>query len=211
MDENLSQALFSYGYLCNESNGYTPDQRPQVSLQLSKTSTIYSPKDELTLSVVYSKDVFKVEYYYNWHYIGSTTDSTGGFAYIWKPNLPTGKYLITAKAYNIYGLPTNPSSGAEKTIDVVKTSTGINPENKASSSIIYPNPAHDGSLKIRKTGTEDLSLTIFDMYGKVVFEDKISDSGNSEYHVNIKNVASGVYLLQIKSDTESESMKWIIN
>jgi hypothetical protein len=211
MDEVLSQALFTYGYLCGNSNGYTPNQRPEVSLKLSNYSTINSPADELTLSVNHSKDVFKVEYYYNWHFIGSTADSTGGFAYTWKPNLPTGKYLLTAKAYDTSGLPTNPSKGAEQNINVVKKSTVSIPEMKIPKFSVYPNPVGNGRFKIRRNETDDFYLTISDIFGTVIFKDQISGSASAEYSVNTKNLVSGIYFLQLKAKSESDCIKLIVN
>jgi endoglucanase len=211
MDETLSQALFTYGYLCNETNGWIPNERPNISLKLDKNSTINSYYDTLNLSVSSTKDVFKVEYYYNWHYIGASTDSTNGFAYPWKPKLPSGKYLLTAKAFDINGLPTNPSAEAETTISVVKSSTGIELGNAASKLKIYPNPVFDGSFSIKKKIEGAFTYTLVNLLGKVVAHNKFKFDGVEEVTVDVSAIEGGLYLLYIKSDTSSESYKIIIN
>lgn len=114
-------ALFAYGYLCgNHSGAYTVNTRPTVALNLEENQTIKSDS-LLTLTVTASQDVRRVEYYYDWHFIGESTDRENGFMFVWdmsKYQLTKGKRLITAKAYDDKGMESKPADEGDKIINI---------------------------------------------------------------------------------------------
>ena len=119
IDQQNSQTAFAYGYLHAVAAGptpFNPNARPTVSLNVEENVANFSTT---TLTANASGDVYKVEYYYDWHYIGESKDASSNFAYDWKVRLATGQsYLITAVAVDSQGKMTKPSPGAEKTITV---------------------------------------------------------------------------------------------
>jgi hypothetical protein len=60
-----------------------------------------------------------VKYFYDWHFIGESTDRQHNFAYDWHVNLPgKERILITGVGYNDRGKITLPSKAAEKTAKI---------------------------------------------------------------------------------------------
>ena len=66
--------------------------RPTVKLKLNSPAAI-NRQQPLRLSVQASPDTERVEYYYDWHFAGESTDRDSGFAFVWQPsqtNLESG-------------------------------------------------------------------------------------------------------------------------
>lgn len=71
---------------------------------------------------------------------------------------------------------------------------------------IFPNPV-DAELSIRfPFGLEAAELRLFDVLGKLILEQPITDATNK---IDTSSLKSGVYLLQIKSSTISKTIKLI--
>jgi hypothetical protein len=72
------------------------------------------------LTVAASPDTARVRYYYEWHFIGESTDKANGFLYNWSVELTPGQdQLVTAVAYDDQGLISEPSDAGDKSISVV--------------------------------------------------------------------------------------------
>lgn len=76
----------------------------------------------------------------------------------------------------------------------------------------YPNPAQDYmALQYFLYNDEDLNITIYDMQGKPVFDKKLIHAGTGLKHlmINIKEITSGSYLLNLANTHQSISLKFI--
>jgi hypothetical protein len=210
MEECLSQALFAYGYLCDHSLEYTPQERPTVVLHLSGNNPHHSPLDTLMLSVDASENTYKVEYYYEWHFLGSSLEKANKFIYNWVPDLPAGDYLITAKAYTIKGLPTLPTPAGEQIITIVNNSAvekidGTIPSFDLAQN--YPNPFNPTTtIEFQIPAAVSVSLTVYDISGREVklLFDQTCQPGLYAVQWNGTDstgaaVESGLYFYQIRA------------
>jgi hypothetical protein len=60
---------------------------------------------------------------------------------------------------------------------------------------IYPNPINN-EFQMTNTSTEAMKLSIFNLNGQLVFEDKLT--GNNSMKINSENWSNGVYLIKIQ-------------
>ena len=75
---------------------------------------------------------------------------------------------------------------------------------------IYPNPAAD-SVNVRVGGLEGkINIQIVDINGRVIFEQN-EEKFNIEKSINIANIQSGIYILNLKADNLNYSQKLIKN
>ena len=103
---NLINAMV-YGYLAEKpSPTWTPNKPPSVSINLSDGETL-SRNGPLALTATASADTERVEYYYNWHFIGESRDKTNNFRLVWDPTmcaLPSANSVtLSAIAYDADG------------------------------------------------------------------------------------------------------------
>lgn len=217
MEECLTQALFAYGYLCDRSHGYIPDQRPAVTLKIEGNDPVRAPLDTLSLSVSASANTYKVEYYYEWHYIGCSMDKANQFTYRWIPDLPAGKVLITAKAFNIKGLPSVPTPAGESTITIVRGTSDVRQIDQAPRSFSlaqnYPNPFNPSTAicyEIPKSGF--VSLKVHNLMGQTVatLVDQYQLPGLYNAVFKADQFMSGVYRYTLQQDQSIESRKMLI-
>lgn len=110
------QAIFSYGYLCDESAGdYEKNARPTVSLSYPADNAQFATGSDIALKVNVSEDTRMVSYYFEEHLIGTTT--TAPFSLIWN-DAPAGTYKITAVAFDDKGAISEPSEDGDITLGV---------------------------------------------------------------------------------------------
>ncbi len=101
------------------ANGSSHNDRPTVSLIIGG-SDVVSYKDTVSLMVNASADTRRVDYYYDWHLIGSSEDAENKFKFDWvlSQSKISEKSLITARAFDDRGLSTFPSADAEQVLNV---------------------------------------------------------------------------------------------
>lgn len=81
---------------------------------------------------------------------------------------------------------------------------------------VYPNPVRSElNLDVDYfSPTENMNVSIFDLQGRRVADNIISDrdvkTGNKNYKVDVSNYAEGVYSLEIKMDNQIQNLKLII-
>ena len=105
------------------SPSYTLNARPTVSLSLNENASFPAAGADLTVAA--SSDVRRVAYYYEWHYIGESTDRANNFQLMWVPLLAPGtEVLVTAVGYDDRGRMTSPSDAGDKTVVIGASSPG---------------------------------------------------------------------------------------
>ncbi|HET8885745.1 MAG TPA: zinc-dependent metalloprotease family protein [Salinimicrobium sp.] len=65
---------------------------------------------------------------------------------------------------------------------------------------VYPNPSKDFIKVSFKNNLDAASYVMYDMLGRVVYEDKDEANGVSEKTINVSHLSSGLYLLEISAD-----------
>lgn len=215
--QSLDQAIFAYGYLCGNYTGpYTPNTRPTVALDLPDNMTVNSDTT-LTLTVTASEDARRVGYYYDWHFIGESTDKENGFAFDWNLSLYKniiGKKRLTAKAFDDRGLESKPTEEGEKSIRVKRTSSVSDPGDPGRSFNYkldnnYPNPFNPStyigyelaedcnvSLKVYAVGGQEVT-TLVDAFNRAGQKNVIWDGTNQRG----RYVPSGVYFLKLNTSS----------
>jgi hypothetical protein len=75
---------------------------------------------------------------------------------------------------------------------------------------VYPNPSHgDINFTLQNNQTGSITATLTDLSGKVVHQEIIqTNTAATSYKLNLTTkLATGVYVLQLKGDSISESNK----
>lgn len=111
---------FATGYLkaVHGTNSNAFNARPTVALNLSEGQQLGTQNPVLSANT--SSDTRRVAYYYEWHYIGESTDRANDFAFAWDLS-QTGlsaddAVLLTAVAYDDKGLKSWPSDEADANV-----------------------------------------------------------------------------------------------
>ena len=70
---------------------------------------------------------------------------------------------------------------------------------------LYPNPAFDDVVYITTRNNEHKSITVYDVFGKVVLRDRISTNA-----LNISRLVPGVYVLQVAERNRTMTRKLVV-
>jgi hypothetical protein len=96
----------------------------------------------------------------------------------------------------------------------VKVMRILGKEPQKQSEAVFPNPS-DNILKvpINLTKSGQINYQIVDGMGKVIFVSKsiFKNQGKHEFTVNVENLASGSYMLQLDSQTFKSNFKFVKN
>ncbi|MFH1005130.1 MAG: T9SS type A sorting domain-containing protein [Bacteroidota bacterium] len=78
--------------------------------------------------------------------------------------------------------------------------------------VVYPNPANDKTfVQFNTSSSEDYILSIFDSYGKLMMKESYSAQGKGYiYKINLSSFAAGIYLFNVKTNTENYTQKVIV-
>ena len=120
--QNHPWYVFATGYLLSDRAGdVPPSSRPTVSLNLDADDEV-RPDRPVRLSAKTSADAARVEYYYDWHFAGESSDPEDGFAVTWdvsQTDLEPGQEVrITAIAYDRRGESTIPTPEGETKVRI---------------------------------------------------------------------------------------------
>ncbi|WP_290696553.1 reprolysin-like metallopeptidase [Lacinutrix sp.] len=78
--------------------------------------------------------------------------------------------------------------------------------------LVYPNP-NNGSfnVKLNSLSNDDISISVFDIRGRTVFNKLYSGSPTFNEVINLENIQSGMYLLQVSDGINKQTKKVIVN
>lgn len=77
---------------------------------------------------------------------------------------------------------------------------------------VYPNPACSiVFIKKEFKSIEDVNLTIYNSHGEIVYEKMIKNTISLNQNVNVSMIKSGIYIVNIRTKTQSSSTKLIIS
>lgn len=76
--------------------------------------------------------------------------------------------------------------------------------------IIYPNPNNGAfNIKLNSSSNQDINVEVFDIRGRSVLSQSFINSGSFNQNINLKNVQSGMYLINI-NDGENKATKKVL-
>jgi len=75
--------------------------------------------------------------------------------------------------------------------------------------LIYPNPTTD-CLNLNLGSSTPESLVIIDVYGRVVFDDEILETGNQNIEINVSEWASGIYFINLIFEGRQDVYKFVV-
>ena len=89
---------------------------------------------------------------------------------------------------------------------------GINEHESINYINIYPNPTKDiATLQITTIKSEEVEISITDVLGKIIYQEKRDvNSGLNTAKINVSNIESGMYFVNIKTDNKTHSTRLII-
>jgi hypothetical protein len=116
--------------------------------------------------------------------------------------IPVGTYPFT------YTVSNGVCPDASTTLSVTLTTCTSVEENELSFTV-YPNP-NEGIFNITSNVSEVVSITIMDVQGKVVYNNKVSITGGTPKVISMDNVETGMYILNIASDSNVSTQSFII-
>jgi len=219
IQQTQSQAIFAYGYLCGTHTGpYTPNQRPEVALRLTAESTVRLDST-LVLSVAASADVRRVEYYYDDHFIGESSDRAHDFAFAWNLadyKILRGRRLITAKACDDQGLESRPAAAGEAYIlcdEAAAVGRADADEQRFALCNCYPNPANPHtsiSFSLARAGRTRLAL--FNALGQEVaaLADGEMAAGSHQIRLDASRLPSGLYVCALIQGAQRQVTKLLV-
>jgi len=115
--QNHPWYVFATGYLLPDKAGVAKRfSRPTVSLNPDGATGVRADQP-VRLSAKASPDAGRVEYYYDWHFAGESSDARSGFTFTWDVSQtllkPGDEVRITAIAYDQWGESSLPTPGGE--------------------------------------------------------------------------------------------------
>jgi endoglucanase len=127
ISQNHPWYALATGYLLPTDNRPLPPfRRPTVALKLAQNEIDLARP--MRLAATTSDATERVEYYFEWRFIGESTDRKSGFAFVWDPSqteLKAGDEVqITAVAYDKRGEISLPSPKGERTLKVTGRPVG---------------------------------------------------------------------------------------
>jgi autotransporter-associated beta strand protein len=92
-----------------------------------------------------------------------------------------------------------------------KSATGLNNELSSSNNfIVFPNPANNVlNLSLTTTKEDNYNFTIYNQLGAEVNAGSLDFNAKRTHALNIENLSSGVYFIQVKNGKTSQTIKFI--
>ena len=76
---------------------------------------------------------------------------------------------------------------------------------ESSNFTLYPNPAIDGIVYIKTLNNRSKDITVYDVFGKIVLQDRISTN-----MLNIGRLSPGVYVIQVIENNKTMTRKLVV-
>jgi len=78
-------------------------------------------------------------------------------------------------------------------------------DQETSNFTLYPNPAIDGIVYINTLNNKSKDITVYDVFGKIVLQDRISTN-----MLNIGRLSPGVYVIQVIENSRTMTRKLVV-
>ncbi|MDZ7316049.1 MAG: glycoside hydrolase family 9 protein [candidate division KSB1 bacterium] len=223
--QSLCQAIFAYGYLCGPyRQPYSPKRPPVVRLNMAEGTEV-PLNGRLRLTAEASPEVERVEYYYQWHFLGESTDKENQYAFDWDLNnykLKTGTVTITVKAFDRDGRMSRPDENVRRKIKIVAASSVDEPQGSLPTEFRlgqnYPNPFNSCTIiPFATPTTANVQVRIHNLSGELICT-LINDRLNPGSYTAVWDgedqdgspVATGLYLYRLVTEQSSLTQKCIL-
>ncbi len=135
-------------------------------------------------------------------------NNTAGLAFDRAGNI----YVISnsSERLGVWALPKSENSfttPAPLSQEIVISITGLSSTDAKSAISVYPNPVRN-QVNISSQNDELQSVSVFDMNGKLMLQDK---ANGLQKEMNLSNLKSGVYILRVKTNGSTENIRIIKN
>ena len=146
----------------------------------------------------------------------ATVNGAGGtapYAYLWNDSLSQTNETATGLAAGTYMVTVTDANGCSNNIDVeIPQLVGLHDFTAPISFLIFPNPADLlVTFEITLPNTQDSELIVQDVLGKIVHRQTFQDVKDIEYNFNLVNIPNGVYFVQLQTEGEVRSKKFVIS
>lgn len=78
-------------------------------------------------------------------------------------------------------------------------------DQESSNFTLYPNPSTDGIVYIKTLNNHSKDITVYDVFGKIVLQDRISTN-----MLNIGRLSPGVYVIQVVENNKTMTRKLVV-
>ncbi|MBN4070164.1 T9SS type A sorting domain-containing protein [Olleya sp. AH-315-F22] len=111
--------------------------------------------------------------------------------------------------------PTSCENGADAEVEdyTVNVLTTLSvEENEFENFIVYPNPNNgEFTVKLNSNSGNNVKIVVYDIRGRRVFDSTYNDASNFNEIINLGNVQSGIYLLNVSDGIRSTTKKIVVN
>ncbi|MDX2002693.1 MAG: T9SS type A sorting domain-containing protein [Chitinophagales bacterium] len=122
----------------------------------------------------------------------------------------TSQSLVITESGNYSVIVTDGNGCSSISEEIFATYVGLDEINLASGLSVYPNPSQ-GVIHISKQGiAENMEVTLYNAVGAIIYNGQVELGNGQIATINVNEVASGVYVLKIKTNSRSLSQKLII-
>ena len=126
-----------------------------------------------------------------------------GSDYVWKVRTVCNASPLTTSAWS--GLENYTTAACFAGGEVEKTTDS---ENNSNLALIFPNPTNDYTqISFESTGL--FHVILMDLSGRIIKESSYLISEDQTQQIDISNLHSGIYLLQITSEKESQQYRLV--
>lgn len=138
---------------------------------------------------------------------GEAWEYTNGWAYRVADTGPDGGFVIANWTININVLDGETTNASAVTpVPVGTYSNTLSTDSfKPTTFNVYPNPVSNGFVNISSPTSEAISVSIFDILGKQVLNNTVSNNS-----LNVSTLNSGLYILKISQNGNSVTKKLVI-
>ncbi|MBT6440016.1 MAG: T9SS type A sorting domain-containing protein, partial [Flavobacteriales bacterium] len=145
---------------------------------------------------------------------GLTLDPGAGFAsYTWSTTDTTQSITVNTTA--LYSVTVTNAGGCAASDDVnvtVDICGGVDEQSNVFSVDIYPNPTKgEFVINVNSVTNTEANISIYSVEGKLVYSNTMQlNKGMTSTEVELTGIATGIYHIELNTDTESSIKKLII-
>lgn len=145
---------------------------------------------------------------YQWKRNGN--DILGATSNVWSANTLNDNDSVSVEVFSKYKCP-SPTSAHSNGIRV-KVLTDVDDLSAAGSMRLYPNPNNGKFVVTARCKTGDtIKLSIINAAGQVVYrEDILPDSNKLHHEIDVQQLATGVYLLRMATDSGDSVLRFVV-
>ena len=103
-------------------------------------------------------------------------------------------------------------SVSPRRVRLIKSTSSPLPESENLAINVYPNPASsDPSVEVRLKGFQTFSVDVFDAVGRQVRSLSYADTPSTQVTLSTRGLATGIYIVRVKTATESVSKRLLLH